>query len=234
MPKRFCFTGNSLNELCMSTPSPNHSTDGYYVAASALDHSELSIGLRFNITSNAETVSTLIFWRNFYDYKEVYFHLYTYGGKVILSTKLDGSIELFSGLHLNEWYSLWIDIYESDLEYHLYRYSTNTTTSDSTGKTYYEAVDSYIFVMNTSTADAPLLGTMCDLIIIPGRYSELRNVYMQEGLCYVLTNFWPMREGSGTTCRCLRTPSIGLQSGGSVTAPGWVNTFGTNEGRRWV
>jgi len=234
MPQRYCYTGNSDSNLLICTPAPSLTTDGYYLLSSELDHSEISIGFRFRLSGVGGATSSMVQIVDSTNTKTSYFEIYEVGEDLVFSTSADGGLILFENLVADEWYSVWIDAGEDSISSYLYRYSTGVTSTSTVAKTYYNCANSLMVVCNQYSTGVTLRGTMCDLTIIPGMYAGCHKVFLYSGVIYYGAYYWPMREGSGSTCRCVRSPSVNLQSGGTFTAPAWSGTLGTDTGRRWI
>ena len=231
MRSGFCYNGNKLNNLLISTPTADQANSGYWVQSSEFDSMEYCIGFRFRLTSILEKSQTIIQ------------SIDTSAGTVCFSfyiaedflkfTNKENSFKVFA-VDDDTWYYFYAYVGEESMTVYLYNMTTNATLSDTFVLNAHYPANSKIFFLNNFNGDDAIHGTMCDFMFESGG-ADLFEIYKSGGYRFGQYQIHcPMREGSGSTCRFLGRTDLVLQAGGTVVAPTWAVFEGTDVGRRWV
>ena len=231
MRSGFCFNGNKLNNLLISTSSTFAETDGWYCESNTFDTADYAVGFRFQVSDLYVDEQTLIQTVD------------TTNGDVGMSfTLIDNKLtflnvdnyeELFTITKINNWYFFYAHVMEESMTVYLYDCSDGTLLTDNLNISVFYPSNSKMVVMNNGLANAPLVGSICDLIFDSGGDDDFW-LFRDGGYRMTLyTMCCPMREGSGVVCRGVANTNLFLQTGGTYTAPAWVTLEGVHTGRRW-
>ena len=230
--RRFAFACNDNDHLLLSTPTITAANQGLYVLSSMFDNSEWSMGFRFRLASVTgtqyllqNTIST--------NTKNKNWEIYMVDNSLRYSTAATGSVSMFSDLVAGRDYYCWIDAYEEDVYCYLYDTVTGTEYSDNFGQTYNLASDSIVTVLSDFEKFSPTTsGTIWDLAFIPGT-GEYWSTFKHGGIHkYFFYSFWPMREGTGLSCRNLTYSAAALTTGGIFSDFSWTGDD-DDEAKRW-
>ena len=231
MRSGFCYNGNKLNNLLISTPTADQANSGYFVSSAEFNKANYCVGFRFRLT-DVTGEQTLIQSINTVT-SGVNFSLTMADDQMSFINATNTVADMF-GISSNVWYYFYARVTTTGLAVHLYNHSTGSVVNDSYVINAHDPNNSKVFFLNNSAGNNKIHGTLCDFVFVPEGADEFQS-YKSGAYKYKSDQMHcPMREGSGATCRFLGRTDLALGSGGLHVAPTWATVEGTDVGRRWL
>jgi hypothetical protein len=232
--RRFAYCSNTRERLKLGTPVASVATEGLYIVNSAFDGDTYSLGWRM-ILKSVTGSQTLLENSEASVAKNINWYFMVVDDDLKFFNAPTGAITIFEGLQIDHEYGIWVYVDYEDLYVFVYDRTTGILTEDTLSITAYAAADSLLSVLSDRNHRSPVVssGTLWDLTWIGGGGSY-PDLFLQNGLAiYQVSFYFPMREGSGTSCIDVKGRLQALSTGGIF--PGGIHWTGVDidPTKRW-
>ena len=206
--RRFAYCSNHRSRLLLGTPTVGPA-EALYITSSQFDTNIYSLGIRFILAS--VTGTQVLLWNTEGAVpKNENWGYYMLDDTLAYTNHSSGRVDLKSSLVIGHEYSLWIDYDTGGLNWMLYDRTAGVLATGSVSPTDYTPVDSVVNVLNDRALAGALVapGTLWDFVYVGGG-APLADMWAGYGVPLYLVTYWfPMREGAGTTCPDLRSRGV--------------------------
>jgi hypothetical protein len=213
--------------LGLSTPYATGAGQGLLSATGNYASGSFSAGIKF-INHDTTKNGYLLYCDDSVIPKSMYWAIECAGDDLRFVTNSEGAQTMYGALEEDETYHLYFYVELTDVIYYLSDSTGNIISSGMLAITPIAPTTPRIIFLNSSAGDSPFIGTLYDFLFLDSPES-FQDIYLAGGAYKALwALYFPMREGSGTTCTCVNTGEIMT----AFSAFSW--TTAPDDSFRWI